>query len=1102
MTRFFTIAAILLLTCCNSREEEKLFTLLSETETGIGFSNDLVSSDEMNILEYLYFYNGGGVAVGDINNDGLVDIYFTSNQGENKLYLNKGNFEFEDITVQSGTTGDGGWSTGVTMADVNGDGLLDIYVCQVGDYKGLEGKNKLYINNGDLTFTESGAEYGVDFSGFSTHALFFDYDNDGDLDLYLLNHSIKKPEVFSHADTKFGDHDKKGGDKLFKNLLSEGETGMVEVTQEAGIFSSSLGFGLGVAAADINGNGWMDLYVSNDFTEDDYLYINQGDGTFKESLSEFISHTSRYSMGLDINDINNDGLPDIFTTDMLPEDPEIWMKSVGEDKQEVYTVKKNMGYGDQYVRNHLLLNLGNGRFSDIALLTQTYATDWSWSPLFFDMDNDGKKDLHITNGIVNRPNDLDFIQYSQSHHPGLTPKEIQRKQIEMMPTLKLPNYTFQNRGSMEWTNVSEDWGLNQASYSNGSAYADLNNDGALDLIINNIDQKAFIYRNNSLEINGNHFIQIDLKGKAYNTFGIGAQVLVYRGDEILHQTLGTSRGFQSGSSTTLTFGLGKAEVIDSLTVIWPGGERENFSAEVNTRLLLEQGKGRASQRPNEEDLKPLYFEDRFDWSHAENVDYDDTRKEYLIPRKYSTEGPALAVGDVDGDGLEDVYFGGARNQSGALYLQQKDGSFKFQINDDFEKLKMSEEVDAVLVDLNNNGHLDLYVVSGGNEFPEGHLFNFDKVFLNDGKGNFRFSPNALPPLSTNGKVVRAADFNGDGFMDLFVGSNISHGNYGVAPESYLLLNRGNATFTKATDRFAPDLARIGMVNDAQWHDLNGNGAPDLILAGEWMPIVIFENDGKGNLSKGNYPELEKRTGWWNSLLVQDITGDGNPEIVAGNLGLNSKLKASEEKPLFLYLGDYDQNGQLDPILFHHMGEALVPFASRDDLIKQIPGLKGKHASYADYAKSRTPKEVLGVETATEKILETVELSSGVFSWSGKDFKFTAFAPEAQLSPIKGFVFMVEEQLLLSAGNFYGFRTDLGKASSLPFLAQYFDGSNLYPTSLLRSIPQGDYRQVKAITIKDGKYFIAVRNNGSPVLFEIEMDRTPLPVKALANLDEK
>ncbi|MFD2033197.1 VCBS repeat-containing protein [Belliella marina] len=1079
-----------LLSCSNKEEEVKLFSLLPASQTGIDFRNELVSTEEMNILEYLYFYNGGGVAVGDVNNDGLVDIYFTSNQGENKLYLNKGDFRFEDITLAAGVTGDGGWSTGVTMADVNGDGLLDIYVCQVGDYKGLSGKNKLYINNGDLTFTEQGAEFGVDFVGFSTHALFFDYDQDGDLDLYLLNHSIKKPEVFTHADTKFSIQDEKGGDKLYKSMVSQGENRMVDTTEESGILSSSLGFGLGVGIGDVNGDGWLDIYVSNDFTEDDYLYINQADGTFKESLKDYISNTSRYSMGNDINDIDNDGLPDIFTTDMLPEDPEIWMKSIGEDKQEVYDIKKKFGYGDQYVRNHLQLNQGNQRFAEIGLLSNTFATDWSWSPLIFDMDNDGHKDIHITNGIVKRPNDLDFVQYSQSPNPNLTENEVQKRLIEMLPTMKLSNYAFRNEGDLGFGDMSRTWGLDQLSYSSGSAYADLNNDGALDLIVNNINDQAFIYQNNTSEITGNNFIQVDLKGDGNNEFGIGAEVTVYSGRGISHQLLSTSRGFQSGSSTTLTFGLGKRDKVDSLSVRWNATEREIFyGKEINERHTLEKGKGKSIVPDKIGKIEPYTLvELDIDWEHQENVEFDDMRREYLIPRKYSTEGPALAIGDVNNDGLEDFYLGGAKGQASALYLQQADGTFEPRENPIFEKLSPGEDVVAEFIDLNGNGYLDLYVGSGGNESPQGHFHNFDRVYLNDGKGNLHFSPNSLPPLGENTSSIALHDVNGDGAPDIFVTSAVVTGNYGAKPYSYLLINDGKGSFKDETVKYFGRDFQTGMLQKASWIDVDGDGKKELVMVGEWSPVLVFKQ--KNDLTFYPFPigKNAAKAGLFNT--VSSFGENGNQHLLLGNLGLNSKLKASSEKPLWLYHHDFDGNDQEDPLIFQYMGDRLVPFASRDDLMKQVPSVKKKHASYVDYAQIKHPGDLFDSKQLNDAAKYQVEnLQSGLLKKNASSgYDFVPFPIEGQFAPIKDFFVWEKEGKthILSVGGFYGFRNDLGRADAMPMACFIYENGQLKSEDLNLDFMKirGEYRSLKPILIQGEIHILAVRNNGKPILLKV------------------
>jgi hypothetical protein len=1079
------VAGIFLFSCKKEKTEETstLFRLLPPEQTGITFQNQLNSSPEINILEYLYFYNGGGVAAGDINGDGLVDLYFTGNQVPNKLYLNKGDFQFEDITESAGVSGEGGWSTGVTLADVDGDGLLDIYVCQVGSLPGIEGKNKLYLNLGEGKFREAAAEFGLDFKGYSTHAVFFDYDRDGDLDMYLLNHNVKSPEVFAKAGAR--EKIDPSGDKLYKNLASEGKTGFEDVTETSGIYSSILGFGLGVSVEDFNGDGWLDIYVSNDFTENDYLYLNQQNGTFREALNELISSTSRYSMGNDAADLNGDGLPEIFTTDMLPENPEIWMKSVGEDKAEVYQVKEQFGYQDQYVRNHLQLNQGENGFAEIALFAGVHASDWSWSPLIFDMDNDGLPDVHVTNGIVKRPNDLDFIQYSQDSDAGISIEELWKKQIEMLPSLKISNFAWKNQGDLQFKNEAKALGLDHESYSNGSLYADLDNDGDLDMVINNLDQPAFIYQNQA-EKSGNSFLRIDLKSTGQNTFGIGSQVIVFAGAKKWNQRLSTSRGFQSGPSTTLVFGLGKTSSVDSIQVNWPNGNSEIFSISAsNQSLMLAQGQGQpyeltAQVNPIEKNLPQVT------WVHVEKDEVDFIKREYLAPKSFSKMGPALVVGDVNGDGLDDFYVGGAKDQAGAFFVQKADGTFEEISNPMFAQLAKAEDVVAEFADFNGDGFLDLFVGSGGNEYESGNLFNFDRIFFGDGAGNFRFSMNSLPPIGENTSCIAIHDVDGDGDLDLFVGSSVKSGDYGASPKSSLLINQGNGQFKDETQLWFESGSDLGMVNTAKWADLDGDGKSELILSGDWQGIRIFTLSAPKKLSEIKPKGLKFSAGWINILEVTDLNGDGRLDLITGNLGLNSKLKASIERPVWLYHHDFDGNAQADPLIFHYMGEKLVPFATRDDLIRQIPGIKRQHNSYQNYSKISAPEDLFPKEEIHKaRKLPAYEFRSGVyFQAENGSFEFVPFPTEAQWSPIFAIEVDEESGRIYLAGNSSDFRVDLGKSMNLGTLAYEWNQTSWTRTcetcvDRSRSIrnPKSEIRNLKFLKSNQGIHLLGAQNNG-------------------------
>ncbi len=1094
-----TLLAMLLLVACSQEQagppKPKLFSLLSAESTGVGFSNELTDSPDFNILEYLYFYNGAGVAVGDLNGDGLPDLYFVGNQVSNKLYLNKGGLKFEDVSEKSGVTGKGTWATGVTMADVNGDGLLDIYVSQVGDYKEAKGANQLFINQGDMTFVDKAAEYGLDFVGFSTQAAFFDYDRDGDLDMYLLNHSIKNPAVFAQSSTRTN-IDQQGGDRLFQSQLSQGSEKFNDVTKQAGIYSSSLGFGLGLAISDLNNDGWPDIYVSNDFTENDYLYTNNQDGTFSEGLEQKISHTSRYSMGNAADDLDNDGFNEIITTDMLPSDPEIWQKSVGEDKSEVYDIKLNFGYAHQYVRNTLQKNLGNGSFSDVSLMAGTFATDWSWAPLAFDMDNDGLLDLHISNGIYKRPNDLDYVNYGQDQ-PGvkeMSPEELEAFQIKNLPNVKIPNYAGRNQGGLRFEDIGAEWGLDQSSYSNGSAYADLDNDGDLDLVINNTNQEAFIYENNAISLNQSHFLKVILEGVGLNKRAIGARVTVHTGGKLLTREVMPTRGFQSAVDTELHFGLGSVEQVQLVTVLWPDGKLQTLKDVVADQVL------RVSYAPQGELIRLdeaegfSFTSSEFEsWAHKENETYKDYNQEYLIPRKFSTEGPALAVADVNGDGLDDMYLGGAKEQSGALWLQKDDGSFYLKPVSAFERLARAEDTDALFFDADNDGDQDFYVVSAGNEYDNGQVFTYDRLYLNDGAGNLQFAPTAIPRFGTHGKTVSAADIDDDGDLDLFVGANIVKGVYGLNPKHQLLINNGKGQFTNEIGARMPMASRLGMLNDALWFDYDKDGDQDLLVAGEWTPLTLLQNNGKGQFTRADIPGFEKSEGWWFSLALADIDQDGDQDIIAGNMGLNSKLKATAAKPLSLYVNDFDQNGQADPVIFHFMEDAEIPFASRDDLIKQMAFIKKKHPDYKTYAGLKKPEDLFGAELLERSLKKQVSsFASAVFINNGSGgFVRQDLPSEAQLSP--AMEILTEDfdgdghQDLFILGNLYAFRNDIGRAAARPVTCLKGDGKGGFEVSsvaqLNTELTWGEYRSAAFVNQKKaGVRIIAVRNNQSPVFF--------------------
>ena len=1091
------LVALLLAGCKPAARAPTLFELLSPSTTGVTFENRLPEDTAFNILNYLYFYNGGGVAVGDINNDGLPDLYFTSNLGPNRLYLNKGNYRFEDITPRAGVADSVGWKTGVTMADVNGDGYVDIYVSAV-DYLGMHGRNVLYINNGDGTFTDRTKEYGLDHVGYGTQALFFDYDGDGDLDMYLLNHS-------THTERRMGGPvtsavgNPRSSDRLYRNDNGH----FVDVSERAGVGDRVGAFGLGVVASDFNLDGCPDLYVTNDFQEDDYLYINNCDGTFSDVIRTATGHTSRFSMGVDAADFDNDGRPDIFVADMLPDSERILRTSASTESYDLFAMQQRAGFHPQYTRNTLQLNRGEGRFSEIAMLAGVAATDWSWSPLFADLDNDGRKDLFITNGVYRRPNDLDYIAYISNENiqaslaRGITKENLAI--IDKMPSVPLPNYAFRNEGDLTFTNVSAAWGMTQPSFSNGAAYVDLNNSGALDLVVNNINGPASIYRNHARELNGAHYLTVDLHGAGKNTQGIGAKVMIELGGKRQMLEEMPTRGFESSVDPRLHFGLGVATRIDSLTVVWPDRRYQvltNVTVDRILKLSQSDASGRYDYaRPTK--AAPLFTDVTgkvgIDFKHNEN-DFADYTREPLIPHLLSAEGPALAVGDVNGDGLDDIYIGGAKWQPGRLYIQQRDGTFRASTQPALQADSLMEDVDAIFFDANGDGHPDLYVVSGGNEFWGDADALQDRLYINDGKGNFHRDTTALPRLAESGSVAVAGDFNGDGHLDLFVGRRAVARNYGLTPRSYLLLNDGKGHFTDVTlERGGDALAHAGMVTSAAWVDLDGDGQLDLVVAGEWMPVRVYRNAHGRLVERTADAGLAGTDGWWNSVSVADVDGDGHPDLVLGNLGLNSYIGASEKEPARLYVGDFFSTGTIKQILTAYHDGVSYPIEGRDELIHAMPQLASKFPTYASFGASTIEDILPKSELARATVLEARDFASAVALNDGKGhLRMRALPTEAQFAPVYANVagdFDGDGQRdLIIAGNMYGVMPMLGRYDASYGLLLHGDGRGGFsPVDMSRSrlVIDGQVRHMAMVRGAGGKRLLAVaRNNDKLEIWQV------------------
>ncbi|WP_421794909.1 VCBS repeat-containing protein [Haliscomenobacter sp.] len=986
-----------LLTAC-SDSKKQLFSPLSKGRTGVDFRNLLIESPDLNVLNYQYFYNGSGVAVGDINNDGLSDLCFAGNMVKNRLYLNQGNFKFKDITLQSTIADKQGWCTGVTMVDINQDGWLDIYICRSADVEAARRKNLLFINNKDLTFTESAEQYGLDDEGYSTHASFFDMDRDGDLDMFVLNHSTNEYAGFRKEMTGL----KQQKNELYGSKLYRNDGGnFSNVTEEAGITSNVLSFGLGLAVFDSNNDGWLDIYVSNDFNEEDYLFVNQQNGTFKEQVRDAFDYVSLFSMGCDAADFNNDGKIDLATLDMLPEDNATQkMHSGAENYDKVQMLFQN-GFHYQFSRNMLQLNNGDGTFSEMGQLAGVSNTDWSWSALFADYDLDGQKDLFVTNGYVKDYTNMDFLRFSaelaSESERKLSQKELIQALLEKMPGSKTENYMFHNRGDLHFAKVTKDWGLAGQGFSSGAAYADLDNDGDLDLVINKIDEAAGLYRNNAETLTGNQYLKIQLQDQAPNIEAIGTQVKVFTRDGQQIQQQMPSRGYASSVERHLIFGLGKNKQVDSIVVVWNDGQKQVLNnVKSNQTLQIKKAQSLLAFAAQAEKVFFLAT-NNLSHQHLENK-FQDFKTQPLLPHFLSRCGPHLAKGDVNGDGREDVYIGAAKGSVGVLYMQASNGNWVVQKNTPFQADAGCEDSDALFFDADGDKDLDLYVASGGYEFAENDPALQDRLYVNDGRGNFSKNASALPAESKSAACVRAADVDRDGDQDLFIGGYVIPSKYPLAPASSLLINNGKGQFSDQSASLAPAFAQLGMVRDACWADLNQDRQMDLIVVGEWMPVQVFIQQ-KGQLQPSNTWSVEASSGWWNRLVAADFDQDGDLDLVAGNLGTNAQFKASIAEPVTLHYKDFMGSGAINPILCYFIGGKSYPAASRDDLLEQLVFLKKKYTSYAAYANA-TLNDVFSKEQLQgAQTLDAVQLQSCYFENTGKGFEMQSLCPEAQFSPI-------------------------------------------------------------------------------------------------------